>query len=359
MSDTITFFEVHPVIGQVKHDSSGIEREQIERVIRSSAADIAWRLTAGAKEALAMARRKLDRLRDEQAEIAQSISEAEADEKLGAGGSRSKAWIYGAAGLTCGIAEFAMSYSTLPWALGIRQESPLGVSVALAPVAAMYPMKEALDRLIRPAYRAILAPTGTLANRAIRGAEIFFLVGMIVGGGFATLAQIANTRELAINVSQLLGAGAASELTAEQQALLAKTVLAITLYTTLAGAACWAYANVNSWGAQLAKKARKRLSKLRAERDAKGKEIEAAAGEHDRAAIAADLAPIRAGQIEEQYVSTQLVYLARSTRPPPAPPAQAPEPLTFDGVSTALNQQLLAGRGHEARRVNGRARGSS
>lgn len=351
----ISVYRTHPIIEQARAGSTPTERAQVERIVRADAAEIANQQRCTSEQAVAAARCKAEDRREDHEASERRVAEAEADEKLAKGGSRGKAFTYRGAGLICIGAEFAMTWRTVPWALDIPQYSALGVCVAAAPTMALVLLKEALDRLIRPAYRALLAPQRTWQAWTIAGLEILFLVGVVVAGAAAMLVHIADVRELAVRVGQLIGSGESAELTSADKALLASTVLVVTLYVSVVGATAFAYANVYAWAARLGRQARAALKKLRPERDAKREAARAARAEYEAAKVSDKHAPTRARLAEGKYIATELAHLERNGRRPVEQPPKPEEPApTFESIDKAIAARILGGLAH-ANGANGHA----
>jgi hypothetical protein len=351
----ISVYRIHPIIEETRMGMTEYEREQVERVVRTDGADIAAQLRCTNEQAITTARCKAEDQREDLEALERRVAEAEADEKLAKGGSLSKALTYRAAGLVCIGAEFAMTWRTVPWALDIPQYSTLGVCVAAAPTMALVLLKEALDRLVRPAYRAMLAPQRTWQAWGVAGLEILFLVGVIVAGAVAMLVHIADVRELAIRIGQLIGSGESAELTIADKALLASTVLVVTLYVSAVGATAFAYANVYGWAARIGRQARAALKRLRPERDAKREAARLARAEYEAAKVSTRYAPTRARLADEKYVATELAHLERNGRKPVEQPPKSEEPApTFESIDKGIAARIL-GRFAHTNGVNGHA----
>jgi hypothetical protein len=338
----ITVYHPNPAVRDATAESPPAEREHIDAVMRADAASLALEVRSEADTELELKRLAVRHAGGDYEDALRRRAEAQAKERFDERGGRGKSWLYRVAALTGAGAEFAITWSVLPWAFGIRQHSLLGVCVSAAPVAGVVLFKEAIERLIRPAFTARLSENRSLASRLAIGLEWLFLATVSVALGLAMVTQIAGTRELAFEVSQLLGSGQTAELTAADKATLATTVLVIALFVSVASASLFGYASLYAWAGKTARNAKAALKKLLPECDEKRKALRQAETECARAEVTSRYAPARAAVEEQKYIATQGAHLERYGRRPAEKPPEPEQPLlTLASVETALTGLVL------------------
>jgi hypothetical protein len=340
----ISIFNPHPIIVDTRDSATAEERRGIERVVRADAREVYDGVHSDAEQLLAVAAAN-ERDRGEDFEqVERKLERAEADLRLGANGSRGKAFSYRFWGVVCVGAEFAMTWKTVPWVLDIPARSLLGVLVAAAPIAALMLVKEALDRVVRPAYRTVAEGRARWQSIAVVVLELCFLFGVIVSGALAMLYYLAGARELALRLAQQLGSGEEVSLTKADERMLGMTVLVTTLYVSIVGAGAFAYANVYAWGARTAADARRALALLSPELERKREAWRAAKRELLALGVASTHTEVRAGIAQEKYVATELLHLERYGRRPVERSPRAPDPLpTRESVEQATIALVLHG----------------
>lgn len=297
------------------------EQEQHIRAVIEVEAEAAGHAQTGAdSRRLTEARSSLDRSRVRLDESSGKLIDAESAEKQAPHGSVVQGVIFGFCALVCLGAEFTLTLVTLPFLLGIRQWSVLGVTVALAPATAVIILDKVMGRLIEDPWQRLRSAMHTRWQRVSAIAVMaLFLLGLGAGNVW-TVTLLADARERAMELKQALESDQEEALTkgvlAGDKAVIRKAILAVSVVVTLDGALFSLLAICEIRSRRHQERAQRAVAERLAERDACRSALTKCEGEMAEAEFhwqqASDRSRMAAGRFREERLS----QLAKAKRWP-------------------------------------------
>jgi hypothetical protein len=213
---------------------------RIEELIESEARDIKSAMVASVQAELHTARSDAALADAARIEDAARLEVAESDRIGLEGGSRLHSLLFAVCATACLSAEFTLTLVTLPFILGIRQWSFIGVTLALAPTTAVIILDTVLGRLIEEPWRSLRHNAGRGLRRCAAISIMALFMGGLGAGNIYTVVALAEAREHAMEMRRALESGRDDLLTPEKIAAhrvaINMAILAVSVFVTLDGA---------------------------------------------------------------------------------------------------------------------------
>jgi hypothetical protein len=295
---------------------------RIEEVIETEARDIKSAMVTAVRAELHAARAEAALANTARAEDEALLATAEIARSVLEGGSRLLSVLFALCAAACLSAEFTLTLVTLPFILGIRQWSFLGVTLALAPTTAVIILDKVFGRLIEEPWRALRHTAGRGVRRWAAVGVMALFMACLGAGNVYTVVALAGAREHATEMRRALESGRDDLLTPEKIAAhrvaINIAILAVSVFVTLDGA-CFSLLGLIEFRQLRAANAANRLvERLRASRatarGASGKAGASLAMAESRWEAADELGGIEA----DRYRAERMFRLAeaRSRTPP-------------------------------------------
>ncbi|MCK4303624.1 MAG: hypothetical protein KAY24_05235, partial [Candidatus Eisenbacteria sp.] len=218
------------VIANIGYPPSPKRLEDLKALIDAESRQVALDCIEREKTEHAMALRERDRLSRESEETHQKLTEEEKRRANAPRGSVVRAAIFGGCAVACFLAEFALTWYTLPFVLNIRQHSILGVMVALAPASALAILEVIIARLFEHPWQSAQSAMSTsrMKRATAVGAMVVFLL-VLGAGNVTTVIYLAQARENAALVRQYHEQGGSAEQVELDTERLQRAIVAVSL----------------------------------------------------------------------------------------------------------------------------------
>jgi hypothetical protein len=321
--------------------------KRIEAVIESEARDVTAAIVSSIHAEFYAASAATDMAHKALADDEARLARSEADRAGHPGGSAFLSALFGLCAAACLSAEFTLTLVTLPFILGIRQWSYLGITLALAPATAVIILDKVFARLVEDPWRAFRNDTAKRTRRVSSIAVMVLFLACLGAGNIYTVITLADAREHATELRRALESGNDAQLTPEKlavhRAAIKVAILAVSVFVTLDGACFSLFALLEFRQVRAASTASRLVDRLRAKRDADRDAARKADAElartERRLEIANELGAIEA----DRYRSERFFRLAEARMRSAAPRSNADLVMSILTRRAANGSRQIAG----------------
>jgi hypothetical protein len=228
---------VPEIIEELDYPLSEAQLEDAGELIKAESRKLARDYRRQEGEKLQSAREEEKLIQKRLAETHQQLESDEKKKEAFSFGTWTRALIFLPLALVCFMAEFTLTWYTIPFILDVRQYSILGVTLAAAPSSALVILDVVIARLFEDPWRSLRSKLTSQAWKRT-GAVVLMIMLLVVvaAGNIATVVYLAEAREDAAGLRHNLEGVQTEDTVLLDNELIRRTIIAVSVLVAVDGA---------------------------------------------------------------------------------------------------------------------------